>query len=121
MSVLIKGMEMPESCHECVAGYGGCCFVAPAEADGICPDHGRADFCPLVPVPKHGRLIDADALQKDGWAMQRTYQSAPSVMTVEMKYPADFPAIIEAEGGEYLAKTIGKSQDSHEIEGESDG
>ena len=65
MSVLIKGMEMPKSCHECVAGYGGCCFVAPAGADGICPDHGRADFCPLVPVPEHGRLIDADALLND--------------------------------------------------------
>lgn len=62
MSVYIPGMEMPKSCHECVAGYGGCCFVAPAESDGICPDHGRADFCPLIPVPDHGRLIDADAL-----------------------------------------------------------
>jgi len=62
MAVLIKGLTKPESCHECVAGYGGCCFVAPPEADGICPDHGRADFCPLVPVPPHGRLIDADNL-----------------------------------------------------------
>lgn len=62
MSVYIPGMEMPTSCHECVAGYGGCCFVAPAEADGVCPDHGRADFCPLVPIQPHGRLIDADAL-----------------------------------------------------------
>ena len=62
MSILIKNMEMPTSCHECVAGYGGCCFVAPAEADGICPDHGRADFCPLVPVPPHGDLIDRNKL-----------------------------------------------------------
>lgn len=65
MSILIKGMEMPTSCHECVAGYGGCCYVAPAESDGICPDHDRADFCPLIPVPEHGRLIDADALLND--------------------------------------------------------
>lgn len=61
MSVLIKGMEMPDSCHVCVAGYGGCCFVAPPDSDGVCPDHGRADFCPLIPIPPHGRLIDADA------------------------------------------------------------
>lgn len=60
--IYIKGMEMPTSCHECVAGYGGCCYVAPAEADGICPDQGRAYFCPLVPVPEHGDLIDRDAL-----------------------------------------------------------
>lgn len=64
VGVYISGMKMPKSCHECVAGYGGCCFVAPAESDGICPDHGRADFCPLIPVPDHGRLIDADALRQ---------------------------------------------------------
>lgn len=61
MGVYIKGMKMPESCHECVAGYGGFCFVAPPESDGICPDHGRADFCPLIEVKPHGRLIDTDA------------------------------------------------------------
>lgn len=61
MSVYIKGMEMPTSCHVCVAGYGGCCYVAPADADGICPDNGRADFCPLVPVPEHDRLIEYHA------------------------------------------------------------
>ena len=64
MGIYIKGMKMPTSCHVCVAGYGGCCYVAPAEADGVCPDHGRADFCPLIPVPPHGDLIDRDALSK---------------------------------------------------------
>lgn len=60
--IYIRGMKMPPSCHECVAGYGGCCYVAPADADGICPDHGRADFCPLVPVPNHGALIERKRL-----------------------------------------------------------
>ena len=65
MSVLVKGMKMPESCHECVAGYGGFCFVASAESDGICPDHGRPDDCPLIELPaEHGRLIDAYELEK---------------------------------------------------------
>lgn len=62
MSVLIRGMKMPDSCHVCVAGYGGCCFVAPAESDGICPDHGRADWCPLIEINPHGRLIDASEI-----------------------------------------------------------
>ena len=60
MSVLIKGMKMPESCHQCVAGYGGFCFVCSAEDDGVCPDHGRPEWCPLAELPPHGRLIDAD-------------------------------------------------------------
>lgn len=91
MSVLIKGMKMPQSCHECVAGYGGCCFVAPAEADGICPDNGRADFCPLIPIPPHGRLIDADALRaevkkhatpSDAWVFS-LIRTAPTIIPGE--------------------------------------
>lgn len=81
MSVYIKGMEMPDSCHVCVAGYGGCCYVAPPESDGVCPDSGRADFCPLVPVPPHGDLIDRDAYEYPGDLM-------------------DEPVIIPAEEGE---------------------
>lgn len=66
MSVLIKGMKMPESCHQCVAGYGGFCFVCSAEDDGVCPDHGRPEWCPLVELPaEHGRLGDLDAMAFD--------------------------------------------------------
>lgn len=64
MSVYIKGMTLPASCHVCVAGYGGCFFVAPPEADGVCPDDGRADFCPLIPVPDHGGLFDVNQFEK---------------------------------------------------------
>lgn len=66
MGVYIKGMDMPESCHQCVAGYGGFCFVCPAEEDGICPDHGRPEWCPLIGLPaQHGRLGDLDAMAFD--------------------------------------------------------
>lgn len=63
MSVYIPGMEMPTSCDDC------CVFV-----EDICPlstwDEVLAqsrkgkphEKCPLVPVPEHGRLIDASAL-----------------------------------------------------------
>ena len=81
MSVLIKGMEMPKCCEECVAGayeYNDNderCFVCGfiksqhpwecehVEIDGIDTTKTRADFCPLIEVPPHGRLIDADAIQ----------------------------------------------------------
>ena len=51
-----------------------------------------------ISVPNHGRLGDLDALQKGGWAMQRTYQSGPSEMILETKRPTDFPTIIPADG-----------------------
>lgn len=68
MGIYIPGMEMPKSCGKCKAfvcyrqwaGDTGDCFCGitknDAEADGKNAD------CPLIPVPDHGRLIDADAL-----------------------------------------------------------
>lgn len=60
MSVLIKGMELPESCSCCAIRYEMFCplrhrFIA---------DEGRRKDCPLIELPPHGRLIDADALMK---------------------------------------------------------
>lgn len=67
MSILIKGMEMPESCEDCSAQ-----IIDPTGgASGCAVNHSiilrkrgerRPTECPLVEVPKHGRLIDADAL-----------------------------------------------------------
>ena len=65
MGIYIKGMEMPTDCHNCPLGFGGGCYCGTSADEYICPDHGRAEWCPLIPVPKHGRLIDADALMHD--------------------------------------------------------
>ena len=64
MSVLVKGMRMPGSCHECVICFGGCCYVCPPAEYGDCPDHGRPDWCPLREIPSHGRLVDGDVLMQ---------------------------------------------------------
>ena len=68
MSVLIKGMEMPKSCDECELCT---CYVREdgTEENYRCvitfyPIHEfneRHEYCPLVEIPPHGRLIDADA------------------------------------------------------------
>ena len=74
MSILIKGMEMPTSCYECpFLDYeqGFCLASAVKNESGwyepvLCPGgikDGRHADCPLIPVPPHGRLIDADALR----------------------------------------------------------
>lgn len=67
MSVLIKGMEMPKSCL-----HGGCPIDGAScslwdEKYWKSPDEPyrkRHPKCPLIPVPPHGRLIDADALRQ---------------------------------------------------------
>ena len=70
MSILIKGMEMPTCCFYCEMCYqdqdSEHCITsrcAAQEHKEIFPDKSvRDDDCPLVEVPKHGRLIDADLL-----------------------------------------------------------
>lgn len=53
--IYIPGMKMPTSCAEC-RFYGEYCY---AKGD----ENKRSKLpCPLVPVPEHGRLVDADAL-----------------------------------------------------------
>ena len=56
MSVYIKGMEMPkDGVYWCEIGVTG--EIAMITIHG----EDRKSF-PLIPVPDHGRLIDADAL-----------------------------------------------------------
>lgn len=70
MSVLIKGMEMPENCAECEWGkYVGneramCLRVSMTDDAAMMAEH-RADFCPLTEInTPHGRLGDLDELEK---------------------------------------------------------
>lgn len=50
---------MPKCCGYCPFEYKNYCMAKPSLAVESADRHPR---CPLVPVPPHGRLIDADAL-----------------------------------------------------------
>ena len=65
MSILIQGMEMPKNCKNCPlryssTGYAWCDITGESLALEI---DMRDDTCPLIELPPHGRLIDADAIQ----------------------------------------------------------
>ena len=67
MSVLVKGMEMPDRCANCpfMDGEDSWCTAIPFKALDGAYKYGIKDkpnWCPLIPLPPHGRLIDADAL-----------------------------------------------------------
>lgn len=96
MSVIIKGMEMPENCMECDLK-----LWSPDEYDYVCPfsgimalNIGRQNDCPLVGVPEnHGKLLDYNALsglvkEDFGYFLAR----------LDLKVP---PTVIEAEGEEH--------------------
>ena len=70
MSVLIRGMKMPINCMLCPfcveeadPANGEMCVVTGTLMSPCTRE--RLDNCPIVPVPPHGRLIDADAFTKD--------------------------------------------------------
>ena len=103
MSVYIKGMEMPQGCEYCKLrhrhqGYTATdyCVLFARIVDpwtfGRFMNGARPDWCPLVPVPPHGRLIDADALfkefERNGWYDNADRDIAEDVLL-------DAPTIIE--------------------------
>jgi hypothetical protein len=92
MGVYIKGMEMPTSCLSCPlqGGTADCRLTQKTYNWGLSE---RPSDCPLVPVPPHGRLIDADALCKEGRG--NCYGCPYDVCII-----ANAPTIIEAEEGE---------------------
>lgn len=126
MSVLIKGMEMPTSClvcgfmincddcegHECYCsaldrsiGYMPYNIGSFRRKDiPVVPSDCRIDDCPLVPVPPHGRLIDADALEhdirknaEDAWNKEASPINWADAFYELADMVADAPTIIPAE------------------------
>lgn len=59
MSILIKGMEMPKDGYKIIYLHSNGCIYEPTSDNKIWNTVGKA-----VPVPPHGRLIDADALRQ---------------------------------------------------------
>lgn len=106
--VYIKGMEMPSCCDRCI--YSGWSnfyqiYICTArwrssENEALLFDKkhtnsvatmrsGRADNCPLVPVPDHGRLIDADALKE---SIKEARKAQPEIADV---YDDDYFLVAE--------------------------
>ena len=87
--ILIKDMEMPKSCAFC-RFYGVYCYAKGDEnAHSTLP-------CPLIPVPAHGRLIDADAFElyvKERWEQ---YEIDSSVLRDFREWLRDQPTVIPA-------------------------
>ncbi len=101
--IYIPGMVMPKSCAECqFCLEDAMCAVLCEDLfdylDEECtrvsylPDDWKPDDCPLIPVPKHGDLIDRDKLRKkefviagDAYAvvMSRDIRNAPTIIPAD--------------------------------------
>ena len=116
MSILIKDMEMPTRCWDCLLNTYGYCMASDEHSDIIPSDTPIPGWCPLVSIPPHGRLIDADALRQSikesidechKWADEveggemyaRVSQSLGTFVECSLRVKAA-PTIIPAEEGE---------------------
>ena len=106
MSVLIKGIEMPTNCDECELCT---CYVREdgTEESYRCvitfyPIHKfdeRHEYCPLVKIPQHGRLIDADKL-KEEFPHDEDWDYPVNTNSYVVETIDKSPTIIEAEESE---------------------
>ena len=94
MSILIKGMEMPTNCDDCLLGSD---CPHDQSIDGYKMQGGRPRNCPLVPVPAHGDLIERDALMQHEVLLPQDGGHLPIVYS---SYVRNAPTIIPAEEGE---------------------
>lgn len=99
--ILIKNMKLPKGCPcELVGvGYDMYCTFAYGVPSRVreyyecCEKETRPGWCPLVPVPPHGDLIDRDALIK---YLESDVQTTGVKVTKE--YLRFAPTILEADG-----------------------
>ena len=91
MSIIIQGMEMPNKKN------GAVLIIYP---DGKCAFEDGKTY-QAVPVPPHGRLIDADALIKSLSLDENDAENGASLlMAIFIEVLKAAPTIIPAEEGE---------------------
>lgn len=105
MSILIKGMAMPDCCWNCplLEGEYGECNISRKK---IKVADGRLTDCPLIELPDHGDLIDQKEIMREfsdfvrasnnsDFAEVPTWNDAVSLV-------GSAPVVIQAERGESI-------------------
>ena len=95
MGVYIKGMEMPKTCIDCSFEVFASCIINARDIEEFCSCQStvfKCPDCPLVEIPPHGRLIDADAVKNVFAERYVIYDDTFDLID-------SVPAIIDAEEG----------------------
>ena len=99
MSMLIKNMVMPKNCLECYFNYDMYRCMITSKSTTLA-DTERLSDCPLIELPPHERLIDADAWiakVREELLSPHSKKGALEIMGAMFRYVLDAPTIIEAE------------------------
>jgi len=106
VSIIIKGMEMPTTCCDCkLIFFDETRKWEQMTGAYVCQMTGkviwntrRGDDCPLIELPPHGRLIDADALI-DVLGKMGENEYTPKVFANWLEWEINAPTIIPADPG----------------------
>ena len=103
MSVIVKNMEMPPSCYFCSladASFIRCEAFSPTKLLEDDCEERRPKWCPLIELPPHGRLIDADQLKEHLYQCEVNGMPLHRMFTeIDELFDAidDIPTVIEEE------------------------
>ena len=102
MSVIVRGMEMPQKCGQCKFYHAEypmyCMAVKGYRTVGAPYGMPRPDWCPLVEIPTpHGRLGDLDELKTAFPICDNSMDIKIASVRATINHA---PTIIEAEGRE---------------------
>lgn len=102
MSVIVKGMTVPEHCGYCRFSYDGICHALQRTKYGQDLKDGKLMDCPLVELPtSHGRLIDADKIVADTLDKHLSNHTADRGVYELCHAVNTAPTVIEAEDEEW--------------------
>ena len=97
MSVIAKNMEMPKSCYRCPMANDDFYLCGATEKylenDS---EERRPDWCPLIELPPHGRLIAEKTITEIRYHDADGYHIVNGEQLCELEI--DAPTVIEAEG-----------------------
>lgn len=97
MSILIKGAKPPSGCRWCYFNEDTkCALIVGCDLDGTNGTQRRKD-CPLIELPDHGRLIDADKLKEKRFCTDTRYGDVEVIGVWDVN---DAPTVIPAERSE---------------------
>lgn len=91
MSVYIPGISKPISCYDCPCANGDRMRCQVAKRDFGFFEDTRPDWCPLIPIPEHGDLIDKQ------YAYQNTMMLGEHTRKIILKQINLLPVLIPAD------------------------
>ena len=98
MSILVKGMKMPENCAKCICADDDARFCKEAH-EYIPIIGGKPTFCRLVELPdKHGRLVDVEDVKTTIRNLESYFdEHLIALLFSEIDKDKNVPTVIEAE------------------------